>query len=53
MPRIGLPAASLGTEALHGLGIAANPNAPTGSFMPMSTQFPQVFGLGESWDPRS
>ena len=19
--------------------------------MPMSTQFPQVFGLGESWDP--
>ena len=51
VPRIGLPAASLGTEALHGLGIAANPNAPTGSFMPMSTQFPQVFGLGESWDP--
>jgi len=51
VPRIGLPGASLGTEALHGLGIAANPNAPTGSFMPMSTQFPQVFGLGESWDP--
>ncbi|HXU02786.1 MAG TPA: glycoside hydrolase family 3 C-terminal domain-containing protein [Polyangia bacterium] len=51
IPRISLPAASLGTEALHGLGIAANPNAPTGSFMPMSTQFPQVFGLGESWDP--
>ena len=51
VPRIGLPAASLGTEALHGLGIAANPNAPTGSFMPVSTQFPQVFGLGESWDP--
>jgi len=51
VPRISLPAASLGTEALHGLGIAANPNAPSGSFMPMSTQFPQVFGLGESWDP--
>jgi beta-glucosidase len=51
VPRLGLPGASLGTEALHGLGIAANPNAATGSFMPMSTQFPQVFGLGESWDP--
>ena len=51
MPRIALPAASLGTEALHGLGIAANPNAPAGSFMPVSTQFPQAFGLGESWDP--
>jgi len=49
--RIGLPGASLGTEALHGLGLAANPNASTGSFMPQSTQFPQVFGLGESWDP--
>jgi beta-glucosidase len=51
VPRLGIPGASLGTEALHGLGIAANPNAPTGSFMPVSTQFPQVFGLGESWDP--
>jgi beta-glucosidase len=51
VPRLGIPGASLGTEALHGLGIAANPNAPTGSFMPQSTQFPQVFGLGESWDP--
>jgi len=51
VPRLGLPGASLGTEALHGLGIAANPNATTGSFNPMSTQFPQVFGLGESWDP--
>ena len=51
VPRIGMPGASLGTEALHGLGIAANPSAPTGSFMPVSTQFPQVFGLGESWDP--
>ena len=51
VPRIGLPGASLGTEALHGLGIAANPNATTGSFNPMSTQFPQAFGLGESWDP--
>ena len=49
VPRLSLPGASLGTEALHGLGIAANPNS--GSFMPMSTQFPQVFGLGESWDP--
>ena len=49
VPRLSIPGASLGTEALHGLGIAANPNS--GSFMPMSTQFPQVFGLGESWDP--
>jgi len=47
--RIGLPAASLGAEALHGLGIASNPNS--GGFMPAATQFPQVFGLGESWDP--
>jgi beta-glucosidase len=51
VPRIGLPAASLGTEALHGLGIASNPMAGSGAFMPSSTQFPQVFGLGESWDP--
>jgi len=51
VPRLSIPGASLGTEALHGLGIAANPNASTGSFMPQSTQFPQVFGLGESWDP--
>jgi len=51
VPRLSLPSASLGTEALHGLGIASNPNS--GSFMPMSTQFPQVFGLGESWDPEA
>jgi len=51
VPRLSIPGASLGTEALHGLGIAGNPNAPSGSFNPMSTQFPQVFGLGESWDP--
>ena len=51
VPRLSLPAASLGTEALHGLGIASNPNS--GAFMPMSTQFPQVFGLGESWDPEA
>jgi beta-glucosidase len=51
VPRLAIPGASLGTEALHGLGIAANPNAASGSFNPMSTQFPQVFGLGESWDP--
>jgi len=51
VPRIGLPAAALGTEALHGVGIASNPATTMGGFMPSSTQFPQVFGLGESWDP--
>ena len=51
VPRINLPAAALGTEALHGVGIASNPMTTTGGFMPSSTQFPQVFGLGESWDP--
>jgi beta-glucosidase len=51
IPRLSLPPAPLGTEALHGLGIASNPMATTGAFMPMSSQFPQVFGLGESWDP--
>jgi beta-glucosidase len=51
VPRIALPPASLGTEALHGLGISSNPMAGSGAFMPSSTQFPQVFGLGESWDP--
>jgi beta-glucosidase len=51
VPRISLPPASLGTEALHGLGISSNPTAGSGAFMPSSTQFPQVFGLGESWDP--
>jgi beta-glucosidase len=51
VPRLSIPAASLGTEALHGLGISSNPTAGSGAFMPMSTQFPQVFGLGESWDP--
>ena len=51
VPRISLPSASLGTEALHGVGIASNPMTSTGGFMPSSTQFPQVFGLGESWDP--
>ena len=49
VPRLAIPGASLGVEALHGLGLAAN--SMSGSFMPMSTQFPQVFGLGESWDP--
>jgi beta-glucosidase len=53
VPRLSIPAASLGTEALHGLGISSNPAAGSGAFMPMSTQFPQVFGLGESWDPEA
>jgi beta-glucosidase len=48
VPRIGLPPASLGAEALHGLGIFF---APAGTPAAASTQFPQVFGLGESWDP--
>jgi beta-glucosidase len=51
VPRLAIPGASLGTEALHGLGISSNPAAGSGAFMPSSTQFPQVFGLGESWDP--
>ena len=47
--RIGLPPESLGTEGLHGLA-ASDPSSTTGAKL-VATQFPQAFGLGESWDP--
>jgi beta-glucosidase len=47
--RLGLPPESLGTEGLHGLA-ASDPSSTTGGKL-VSTQFPQAFGLGESWDP--
>ena len=42
--RLNLPAAPLGTEGLHGVALSADPTY-------LTTQYPQAFGLGESWDP--
>jgi beta-glucosidase len=51
VPRLNLPAASLGIEGLHGLGQSLDPSSTSGTVYIISTQFPQAFGLGESWDP--
>ena len=41
------------TEGLHGLALASDPTTTTGnSAILTATQFPQAFGLGESWDPQ-
>ena len=48
-----LPPQALMTEGLHGVGPASDPNTTTGgSSILTATQFPQAFGLGESWDPQ-
>ena len=51
VPRINLPASALATEGLHGLATASDPNTTSGSLVLKSAQFPQAFGLAESWDP--
>jgi beta-glucosidase len=47
--RLNLPGAPLGTEGLHGISSGADP----ASARDPSTQFPQAFGLGQSWDPEA
>jgi beta-glucosidase len=50
VPRLSLPGAGLGTEGLHGLAVSSDPTSSATLYL-TSTQFPQAFGLGESWDP--
>ena len=51
--RLNLPPQALMTEGLHGLALASDPTTATGnSSILTATQFPQAFGLGESWDPQ-
>ena len=52
VPRLNLPPLALMTEGLHGLATASDPTTTTGSLILTATQFPQAFGLGESWDPQ-
>jgi beta-glucosidase len=47
--RLGIPAFAMASEGLHGVGTSGDVNSTNGLVM-TGTQFPQAFGLGETWD---
>ena len=50
IPRLGVPGFSTFTEGLHGVGWSDSGSGAVPYYM-VGTQFPQAFGLAESWDP--
>jgi beta-glucosidase len=51
IPRLGLPGFTTFTEGIHGIGWS---DSGGGALLYMTgTQFPQAFGLAESWDPEA
>ena len=49
VPRLGIPGFTTFTEGLHGVGWASDGGSNV--LYLVGTQFPQAFGLAESWDP--
>jgi beta-glucosidase len=50
IPRLGIPAFTSWTEGVHGIGWSDSMTGSSPRYL-VGTQFPQAFGLAESWDP--